>query len=332
MKAKLRAWLILSRGSNLPTVWSNLFVGWLLAFVFAQHMPGMIHALFALLGLWVGVSLTYVGGMILNDAFDAKWDAEHRPSRPIPSGLISSRQAYVVGFLCLLFGYLITVRSAYHDGRNIFAEHRALVAKLALALTLCVLVYDRWHKQVAWAPAVMGLCRALLPVIGFCAIADTDLALQSFSAAALVAHPLVLWLLTFSITLVARHESGNGQPPRWAEALLYLVPLPLLLTSPRLGWTLFGCALYWLWIYRSNRKHPLPAGVGARVSDRLASFPLLDLAANGTYLFFTAQMFGSDSSLQSNYLGVTRTTGLFWLIPLGCFGLTLLFRRWIPTT
>ncbi|MEI7651457.1 MAG: UbiA family prenyltransferase [Verrucomicrobiota bacterium] len=345
MTAKLRAWLILSRGSNLPTVWSNLFVGWLLAFVFAQHIPGIIPATLSLFGLWLGVSLTYVGGMILNDAFDAKWDAEHRPSRPIPSGLISLRTAYVVGGLGLLLGFLITVRSCYTDGRDalaagshVLAAHRALLVKLAFALTVSVLVYNRWHKQVAWAPAVMGLCRALLPAIGFCALADADQAWHTARLFALIAHPLVLWLLTFSITLVARHESGNGQPPRWAEFLLYLVPLPLLIAASSLGaqpslrLTLFGCALYWLWIYRSNRKHPLPAGVGARVSDRLASFPLLDLAANSLFLFYTAQMYGSESTLQNAYLGVTRSSGLFWWLPLGCFGLTLLFRRWIPTT
>ena len=28
---RLRAWLELTRGANLPTVWSNLLVGWLLA-------------------------------------------------------------------------------------------------------------------------------------------------------------------------------------------------------------------------------------------------------------------------------------------------------------
>lgn len=120
MAEKLRAWLILTRGSNLPTVWSNLFVGWLVGFLFAQHMPIVINALIQLVGLWLGVSLTYVGGMILNDAFDAKWDAERRSTRPIPAGVITVWQAYVVGAGCLLLGFLITVKSSYSDGRNVF--------------------------------------------------------------------------------------------------------------------------------------------------------------------------------------------------------------------
>ena len=92
MSPKLRGWLILTRGSNLPTVWSNVIAGWLLAQGLRLHPPGSEYAGQApdplgwggLLLLLLGVSLTYVGGMILNDAFDARWDAERRSTRPIP--------------------------------------------------------------------------------------------------------------------------------------------------------------------------------------------------------------------------------------------------------
>jgi 4-hydroxybenzoate polyprenyltransferase len=339
MWAKIRAWLILTRGSNLPTVWSNLFVGWLLGFIFAQHMPIIINAAILLVGLWMGVSLTYVGGMILNDAFDAKWDAERRSTRPIPAGIIPRWQAFAVGIFCLVFGYIITVNSSYSDGRNVFNEHRVLVRKLALLLAFCVLVYDRWHKQVAWAPLVMATCRALLPLIGFAAVGDVKMlfALDVTQVLAMLVHPLVLWILTCSITLVARYEASEGQPPRWAEWLLFLIPVPLLWSGAVWGrgyfiWALFACGLFWFWIRRSNRRNPLPAGVGRRVADRLAAFPFLDLAADTAFLFFTAQMMGSESSLENMYVGVTRHLGLFWMIPMMCFGLTLLFRRWIPTT
>ncbi|MDP5019718.1 MAG: UbiA family prenyltransferase, partial [Opitutales bacterium] len=97
MSPKLRGWLILTRGSNLPTVWSNVLAGWLLAHGLRLHPPGSEYAgqppdplgWGGLLLLLLGVSLTYVGGMILNDAFDARWDAERRSTRPIPAGLIA---------------------------------------------------------------------------------------------------------------------------------------------------------------------------------------------------------------------------------------------------
>lgn len=70
--------LRLGRISNLPTVWTNVLVGVLLtgAALGDARLPLLMLAL----------SLFYVGGMFLNDAFDREFDAQHRPDRPIPSG------------------------------------------------------------------------------------------------------------------------------------------------------------------------------------------------------------------------------------------------------
>src|SRR3954467_13369572 len=83
-----RTLLILGRTSNLPTVWSNCLAGWLLA------GGGNAHNLFPLL---LGATLLYVGGMYLNDAFDAAFDAQYRRERPIPSGAISLSAVWWIG-------------------------------------------------------------------------------------------------------------------------------------------------------------------------------------------------------------------------------------------
>ena len=332
--AKVRAWLVLTRGSNLPTVWSNLFAGWLLGYVYTDRFPWAFTLLGSLLGLLIGVSLIYVGGMILNDAFDARWDAERRSARPIPAGLVTVRAAFVVGFLCLASGAWFTVVSSLTD-------HRLVTSVLVALLIGGVLVYDRWHKGVSWAPAVMGLCRALLPMIGFFAVGGLidGPHFRGWNLVALLAHPGVLWLLTFSITLVARHEAGPGAPPKWAEWLLYLVPVPLLLapnlpqvTEGQYGWpkvAVFGCLLFWLWVWRSNRKHRLPEGVGRRVADRLAAFPLVDYAAAGLF-YYSARYMNGDGSVETGWANMARQ--LAWMVPFGSFVLTLFLRRFIPTT
>ncbi len=330
--AKVRAWLILTRGSNLPTVWSNLFAGWLLGYVYADRFPWGPFLLTSLIGLLIGVSLIYVGGMILNDAFDARWDTERRSTRPIPSGLVSVTAAHVVGFLCLAIGSWFTVVSSL-DG------HGRATFTLVVLLVASVLVYDRWHKGVSWAPAVMGLCRALLPLIGFFAVGGLvdGPHFRGWPLIALLAYPCVLWLLTFSITLVARHEAGPGTPPKWAEWLLYLVPVPLILVqtlpevnvAPKVA--VFGCLLFWLWIWRSNRRHALPAGVGPRVADRLAAFPLVDYAAAGLFYYQAHYMRqGIEGSTEVGWAAVAMP--LAWMVPFGSFVLTLILRRFIPTT
>ena len=58
----LSVWLRLGRVSNLPTVWSNVLTG--LALV------GALQPDASLLVLVLALSLFYVGGMYLNDAFD----------------------------------------------------------------------------------------------------------------------------------------------------------------------------------------------------------------------------------------------------------------------
>jgi 4-hydroxybenzoate polyprenyltransferase len=334
--AKVRAWLVLTRGSNLPTVWSNLFAGWLLGYVYADRFPYALGVLLSLFGLLLGVSLIYVGGMILNDAFDARWDAERRSTRPIPAGIISARSAFIVGGLAMFFGSWFTVTAA-------LGGHRGITFVLVALLVAAVLAYDRWHKGVSWAPAVMGLCRALLPLIGFFAVGGLvdGPHFRGWNLVALLAHPAVLWLLTFSITLVARHEAGPATPPRWAEWLLYLVPVPLLLAPnlphvtdgqygpPKVA--LFGCGLFWLWVWWSNRRHALPGGVGRRVADRLAAFPLIDYAAAGLFYYYAGFMRnGVEGSVQVGWASLAMQ--LAWMVPFGSFLLTLLLRRWIPTT
>jgi len=288
MSPKLRGWLILTRGSNLPTVWSNVLAGWLLAQGLRLRPIGSEYAgqppepigWGGLVLLLLGVSLTYVGGMILNDAFDARWDAERRSTRPIPAGLIAVGEALRAGWGALAAGFVLTVLAAP-------APLRKTVAVVALLLALCVLIYDRWHKGVSWAPAVMGACRALLPPLGFF-VAGERLYFLPLSDAdwIMLAHMSALWLLTFAITLVARHEATGGGAGRRVEALLFLAPVPLFFAVGLFWpWMLLWTGVYAWWLVRSNRRHPLPAGVGPRVADRLAAMPFIDAMANGHLAF-----------------------------------------------
>ena len=77
---RLMGWktaLKLGRVSNLPTVWSNVIA----AFALTGGAPLRVVVTAA-----VAMSLLYVGGMYLNDAFDRDIDASERANRPIPSG------------------------------------------------------------------------------------------------------------------------------------------------------------------------------------------------------------------------------------------------------
>ena len=87
-RSKLRAYLLLARVSNLPTVWTN---------VTAAHVVADASLATLLTGI-VSISLFYTGGMFLNDAFDAAFDTAIRSDRPIPAGDVSRAEVVLVGF------------------------------------------------------------------------------------------------------------------------------------------------------------------------------------------------------------------------------------------
>ena len=85
-----RVALRLGRVSNLPTVWTNTLTGIVLAGGSVADAPTV--------PLVLALSLFYVAGMYLNDAYDAEVDARERPERPIPAGQVGAETVFAVGF------------------------------------------------------------------------------------------------------------------------------------------------------------------------------------------------------------------------------------------
>jgi len=133
---KLQTALTLGRVSNLPTVWTNTLAGALLA------GARDLGAEFALVVL--AFSLFYTGGMFLNDAFDAPWDARERPERPIPSGAAGAREVFLWGF----------ARSLVHPAPDATVALGA-VALAALGIQACL-------SHVLHVPAVLLVAAALI--------------------------------------------------------------------------------------------------------------------------------------------------------------------------
>src|SRR5262249_57311005 len=90
----------------------------------------------------VGVSLLYVGGMYLNDAFDRDIDAVERPTRPIPAGLIAANTVFAAGFGLLLAGITVVMTAAIISGPDVV--WRSVRGSVALAAGL--VCYGLNHK------------------------------------------------------------------------------------------------------------------------------------------------------------------------------------------
>lgn len=203
--ADLEPWLKLGRVSNLPTVWSNA-----LAAVALSGGAGGIVLAAACAGV---MSVFYVAGMILNDVFDASYDAVHRPTRPIPSGAITCRSAAIVGVAGLHVGALGVAGVAWLNNAHVAG---ALV--WAGLLALFIVAYDLHHKQNVWSPLVMGGCRALVLIcVGW--IVSSRIVSGVLLAAG------VQWLYVVGLTYAAKQEDLARPGSLWPVMLVATGPV-----------------------------------------------------------------------------------------------------------
>jgi len=200
-------YLRLGRVSNLPTVWTNAAAG----IVLAGARPGI--ASYALLA--GALSLFYVGGMFLNDAFDREIDACERPERPIPSGAVGAAEVFGIGFGLLAAGMLAIVLYAPRTG--------PIAAALVLAAT--IVLYDLWHKTNPLSPVVMGACRALVYVTAALAVSTSPAGrVVTIGAGCLFAYLI-------GLTYAAKQEQP-GQLRRLWPLVLLMAPLAGALAIP----------------------------------------------------------------------------------------------------
>jgi 4-hydroxybenzoate polyprenyltransferase len=278
-----RTFLVLGRVSNLPTVWTNCLVGWVL---------GDGGPWWRLLLLLVGSSALYVGGMYLNDAFDAAFDRQHRRERPIPAGRISEALVWRIGFGLLGAGAILMAVLGW------------TVAAFTALLVVAILVYDAVHKAVAFSPVLMAACRLFLFLAAAAAgrVGVTGLALWTALA-------LAGWIV--GLSYVARRESVRGALAWWPLVAL-ASPLVLSALVNDGPWRLRGmiCSAVviawagWCLGHVLGAKH---RNLGRGVSGLLAGICLVDLLA----------------------LAPPPLDAVPFLV---CFGAALLAQRFVPAT
>lgn len=279
----LRTLLVLGRASNLPTVWSNCLAGYLL---------GGGGSGWRFLVLCLGGSLAYVGGMYLNDAFDADFDRQYRRERPIPSGRIEEALVWKLGWSMLGLGTVILGGLGW------------TAAVCAVLLSLSVVLYDAIHKAIAFSPVLMSLCRFFLFLTAAAAGQRGITGYALWSAFALAG-----WII--GLSYVAKRESTTGELQRWPLAVLALpVVLGGLLNNG--DWRFRGLLLATLLVAWAGwcLRHTFatgPRNLGLTVAGLIAGICLVDL------------------------LAVAPGPGLT-VVFLAFFGASLLGQRFVPAT
>ncbi len=186
---RLVAYLQMMRPANIVTAWADILAGYAAAGLGAITPDPT--AIYPLLWLLLATTGLYGGGVVFNDVFDAKLDAQERPERPIPSGRSSVQEGIVLGIGLLTLGIVAA------------AQVSAISAGIAVAIALAALLYDSVGKHHALiGPLNMGLCRGGNLLLGVSAV-PVMLQERWFLAAIPV-------LYIAAITLISRGEVHGG--------------------------------------------------------------------------------------------------------------------------
>lgn len=277
--------LRLGRVSNLPTVWTNTIAGIVLT-------GGVIED-YRIVPIIIALSLTYIGGMFLNDAYDAEIDAVERPERPIPSGQISRSAVFQWSYVMFAISVVI-----------LLAVGGVIPALSGVCLVGTIIVYNRHHKNNPISPFIMGLCRVFV----FLTAASCyvfPLEVPVFIGAGLLLAYLI------GLTYIAKQENFGRVENLWPLlflgapilyggylALNYLPVAPFWLIFT--GWVLV--ALYFLW-----RRGP--GDIPRAVVSLIAGMCLLD-----------AVLIANSGEMQ---LAIIAVAG---------FGLTLFLQKFVSGT
>ena len=307
---KLHALLSTARIANIPSVVSNVWVGVVLGTIMRMNSGEWTSGVSWLLAACLAIAgvLLYVGGNFFNDWMDRGWDAEHRKERALPRGLFAPR--LYLGLAVCLMGAGVCLAAA--------ANLRS--GMVAGGIVFWIVIYTVWHKRSAWAVVPMGVCRALLPVMGFLALYPYVDRIWPVACA--------LFCYIMGLSLSARYESMKEPPKRvalMARGLLLLTVVLVALANqgfvfdrlpsiwgvlPYLAWTSF-CLRFW--------RKPVPK----LVSGLLAGIPLVDWMV----LLPVALTFMSDSRD-----GAWPMALACLVIPPFAFIFALLLQRLAPAT
>lgn len=175
------------RPGNLAIVFVGCLTGAVLAGGFTALRPGFLRP--ALIAAFAAL-LVAAGSNALNDAMDLESDRVNRPARPIPSGVVSRRQAIGV--------WLATSVVALFLSASLSGLHFVVAA----SITVLLLAYNVWlkHVPVVGNLAVSGCVAAALIFGGLSEGPNVDV----------VAAALFALLTTFAREVVKDLQDERG--------------------------------------------------------------------------------------------------------------------------
>ncbi|MFC1223101.1 UbiA-like protein EboC [Pedobacter sp. BG31] len=261
---KITVYLRMMRPANIVTSVADILAGIAISGVLSIGFP--IPWLSIVL-LAASTACLYGGGIVFNDVFDADLDKIERPERAIPSGIISLRDATLLGGLLLFAGIAFAALNSLTSGL------------LALLVAVFALLYNKFGKHHSFfGPLNMGLCRGFNLLLGLSVVPEM---LWSHYDLAIV--PVIY---IFSITMTSRGEVHGGRAKNlYLAAFLYAIVIGAIayfaFVNERLLLSMLFLVPFVVMIFRpliKAIKEPVGKNIGGAVKAGVISLILMDAA------------------------------------------------------
>lgn len=234
----LKSILQLVRAPNGLTALSNIIAASVIA------SSGQINT--SVLILMLASLAFYYGGMTLNDCFDYKEDLAERANRPLPSGQISLKIAWLFGLGLLGTGLLLSAS---------FAWPNLIPFYVGFTLAGCILLYNSLFKEGLAGSIMMGFCRYFNWLLGasfvVLAVHTSEQALSNHLY--LIALPI--WFYITGLTFLSKQETqAKNRNALWLTSALLLATaaslfmLLFFILGDSLQTQLIGSGLILVWL------------------------------------------------------------------------------------
>ena len=222
--------------------------------------------------------LCYAAGMISNDIFDRKIDADERPERPLPSGRVSLARAWA---LCL---------GAQLSALCLAGAARGLTSPLTLAVAGTIgatYLYNALLKEGLLGATAMGLCRGANLCLGVSVALSGSLSQLPegrWGALLITAGGTILFVTLLTSLAQLEVAGGAGAVRRlWRLIFASFSPLVLPLSGAlpwHLGWLVALAPPLWLYRKSAALRSAGAAATGAEtrgaVFAGIRTIPLLN--------------------------------------------------------
>jgi 4-hydroxybenzoate polyprenyltransferase len=265
MAGKLTVYLRLMRPANIVTSVADVLAGIAISGYF-YHLTFTANSFYGVVLLCLSTVGLYGGGIVFNDVFDAELDKVERPERAIPSGLVSLKEAALLGAFLLLWGIGFAFSYSNHAGA------------ISVGIAFFALLYNKVSKHYAFVgPLNMGFCRGLNLLLGISIVVP---AISQFYYLAVV--PIIY---IFSITMISQGEvHGGNKRNLYIGGVLYAIVIAAILyfalSQGQPEAIIFLLPFIWM-IFRpllNAIKDPIGPNIGKAVKAGVISLILMDAA------------------------------------------------------